>query len=301
MNANIVVPVEVVEIIDRKKMVIMEEQREAQGKEDQKRAAELQSGRENVRDAITQKLQLVPEWLRKFDVTESLWDEDELLSVGRGFSNLDALQLQFHIPGLARIRMKKQMMKGTDQYNVQFKSARYDEDFREYGPNAPKLDFRGDSYWTEDLEYALVEAEMEFGKFEENQSNYLKGLESRKQDAERQLQREQKAEARAAAELTIRESEERELFNVFKDDPVAINLLKAFLMILQERNLFEAQIEDANNSLYSTENYWSSKAAELRRQADNAQRRAEEEKCQLQSDLDDAEAKLKKAERAQRG
>ena len=64
--------------------------------------------------------------------------------------------------------------------------------------------------------------------------------------------------------------------------------------------MFEAQVADANNSMYSMDERWSRKAAELRRQADDAQRRAEEERnraSSIEDDLDDAQKKIKKMER----
>jgi len=88
------------------------------------------------------------------------------------------------------------------------------------------------------------------------------------------------------------------LFNLIKDDEIAVLLIKAFLAIRQERSMFESQVNDANETMYSIENRWLEKAAELRRQADNAERRASEEKYRLESDLSDAEEKLKKAKRA---
>ena len=118
--------------------------------------------------------------------------------------------------------------------------------------------------------------------------------------AEREAKREEEADARRAAEREQEKSEERELFNLFKDDAVAINLMKAFMMINQERSMFEAQINDANETMYSIEERWTRRAEDLRRQANDAQRRADEERdrvSSLQSDLDDAENKLKKTQR----
>jgi len=52
-----------------------------------------------------------------------------------------------------------------------------------------------------------------------------------------------------------------------------------------------------SDEMYGMEDRWSRKAADLRRQADEYQRHAEDEKSRLQSDLDDAESKLKNAKR----
>ena len=74
-------------------------------------------------------------------------------------------------------------------------------------------------------------------------------------------------------------------------------MLKAFVFLRDERSTFEQRLQDADETMSSIENRWSNRAEELRRQADDADRRAEDERRRLQDDLDDAEAKLKKAER----
>jgi hypothetical protein len=53
--------------------------------------------------------------------------------------------------------------------------------------------------------------------------------------------------------------------------------------------------------MYSMEEHWSRTAANLRRQADEAEHRAADEKSRLESELYDTEEKLKKAERQNRG
>lgn len=92
-------------------------------------------------------------------------------------------------------------------------------------------------------------------------------------------------------------AEEEALFKAIKNDPVAIQMLKAFILLRDERSIFEQRIEEMGEEMYGMENRWSRKAADLRRQADEAERRARDEQSRLQSDLDDAEAELKKAKR----
>lgn len=105
---------------------------------------------------------------------------------------------------------------------------------------------------------------------------------------------------RKAEEAAIEKSrlaEETALLNSIKDDPIAIHLLKAFVLLREERGAFERRIEEMDDQMYGMEDRWSRKAADLRRQADDVERRARDEQSRLQNDLDDAEAKLRKAQR----
>jgi hypothetical protein len=99
------------------------------------------------------------------------------------------------------------------------------------------------------------------------------------------------------AERQRQKSEEQALFDAIKSDAIAVNLLKAFVLLRDERSHFETRLQEADETMYSIEDRWTRKATELRRQADEFQRRAEDERHRLESDLDDAEAKLKKVER----
>ena len=124
---------------------------------------------------------------------------------------------------------------------------------------------------------------------------------SQLQDKKSELALERALAKRRAAEREAEEKqqrdEERALFEAIKRDPILVHMLKAFVYLRDEREEFERQLQDADETMYGIENRWSQKAAELRRQADDAQRRAEEDRLRLQSDLEDTEAKLKKAER----
>jgi len=106
------------------------------------------------------------------------------------------------------------------------------------------------------------------------------------------LRKKDKAEREAASF-----AEEMALLNSIKDDPIAIHMLKAFILLRDERSTFEERIYEMDESMSSIENRWSRKAEDLRRQAGEMQRRADDEKNRLQNDLDDAETALKKAQR----
>jgi hypothetical protein len=99
------------------------------------------------------------------------------------------------------------------------------------------------------------------------------------------------------AEEALRQaSEEKALFDAIKNDPIAVHMLKAFVLLRDERSAFEQCIEEMGDEMYGMEDRWSRKASDLRRQAEDAQRRADDDRRRLESDLDDAEAKLKKAQ-----
>lgn len=291
MNEELKVPTEIAAIIEQKRQAMQAKQEEEERIALEKRNALITVGRTQLRLIIAERLKLVPEWLQKYDATESTFDDDNLVKIGEGYKKFDVLWMQFHIPGLAPIQFN-----GIDNW----RSAEAYMKRREYGPNVPGLEFTNGCYWRSDLEFTLSEAQDKLKRFAEMQNEYQEKNASELGYAEQSARREEEVAARRAAEQVVKETEERELFNVFKDDPVAINLMKAFLMINQERSTFNARIEDANETMYSMEERWSRRAEELRRQADEAQRRADEERdraSSLQYDLDDAESKLKKSQR----
>jgi len=205
----------------------------------------------------------------------------------------------FSIPGLAPIYFDfgKKNWKAAD--------ACWDRD-PYYGDNEPVLTFRN-SDLVSDLERVLLDAKQAMQKHLEDRQNYELELNEKRERAGQQFEQQaQQEQERAESDLRNdlkqqqEKAEEQMLFDVIKEDPIAILMLKAYIKIQQERTGFTAQIEDANNSLYSMEEYWSSKAVELRHQADAAQRHAEEERYRLQNDLDDAESKVKKLEKQNR-
>lgn len=106
-----------------------------------------------------------------------------------------------------------------------------------------------------------------------------------------------KKQERQQQEKSLQVAEEEALFNALIKDPVAIHMLKAFVLLRDERSMFEQRIEEMDGEMMSMEDRWSRKASDLRRQADEAERRARDEQSRLQNDLDDAESKLKKVQR----
>jgi len=204
------------------------------------------------------------------------------------------MDLFFDIPGLAQIAFDPQ----KDQWRAQ--SANWFPTWN----SEPHLEFTNSSYWRSTIEVVLIEAQHALEEYQEYLAQYAEQKEERARQAE-EYARKQQANEDYQRETEIRNelkqakqmAEEQVLLDELRSDSVAMAMLKALVMIRQERATFEAQLEDANNSLYSMEEHWSRKARELRRQAEETQRHAEDEKYRLQDDLNDKEAKLKKAER----
>lgn len=296
MNAQTTIPSNIAAIIEQKELALLAKHEAEQKQKQEERNAQIALGTEKLHKIIADTLNLVPEWLHPYDVTEKAFDEDDLARLGRG-SEPNTKQLDFIVPGLAPIQFQWVQVRGTENFVGQWRSAQAYNQWREYGPAVPRLEFTQNSYWRNDLEFILVEAKEEFEEFELNTTEFVKQRAEETLRTEEQQKREEEADARRAADQLERESEELELFNFFKNDPIAVHLLKAFVLLRDERSTFEQRLYEADETMYSIEARWSRRAEELRRQADEAERRAEEEKYRLQSDLDDAEAKLKKAQR----
>lgn len=291
MDKTTKVPDEIYERIQTKKAEISKEQEVEKHSRAEKRIADVKHGREILLARIDELLEegQIPKWLSDYEATELEFDDGDLERIGQGYNNLSDIKLYFTIPGLAQIQLK------AKEWNWRSATARI-----RYDTNEPELSFGKDSYWRSDFEYTLVEAE-------EQMKQYLVFLEDASKRREQERLRHENEERReyektivSDAREEVEEIEEQELFIALKDDQVAVLLMKAFQTIRQERSAFEQMVENANDSMYSMEEHWSRKAADLRRQADDADRRAAQEQSRasdLENDLDDAKKQLKKSER----
>lgn len=235
--------------------------------------------------------QRIPEWLHQYYASEANALDYHRIVDGRE-SEKD-LCLTFKVPGLAQIQFK------GDQWRSEFCGWN-----RGYEDSEPYIHFGRDSYWRSSFEATLVvakrvmeEHQNNLTQYEAEQARYFKRASEEAQleeKIEKKIQ-EEKEQKRAAEQ-----AEEDALLQVLKNDPVAIHMLKAFVLLRDERSTFEQRLDEMGEEMYSIENHYSRKAADLRRQADEAERRAREEESRLrsvQNDLDDAEEKLKKAQR----
>jgi len=259
--------------------------KEQQAREEKK--VYIDTGRRILREKIAKTLLSAPEWIREYDRTEIEFDDDYLERIGRGWDNLSDLLLRFSIPGLSLI------LHNIDGF-WKCASVRGDEEVDPY------LDF-GNTVWHRDLEEVLVYAKSEMILFEQKLIQHNKFMQTLQAAEENYEQDEQEAALRNQQSMQQERAETELLFAELKNDPVAILLMKAFLQIRQERSMFEKLLDDADEILISREERSSRKAEELRRQAVNAERKAEEERSRVTDLEDDLSSIKKKLDRVERG
>lgn len=288
MEEQTKVPAEIASIIDQKRQAMQAERQRLEEEESRKVNAAIEKGIVIWQDYLNTVVEAVPVWLWPYKES----DDIDFERMGHGWEKPASRSLCFDVPGLAPILFDAEKNRWKTPFAV----------WDQWEDSKPHFSYN--SQWFDDLQRVLLDAEETQQNLEELERQYSEKMISKSQYSEGAAKREQESETRRAAEhaaeQAVRESEERILFNLFKDDPVAMNLMKAFLMINQERTTFNAQLEDANETMYSIEQRWTRRAEDLRRQAEHAQRMADEERdraSNLQYDLDDAEGKLKKAQR----
>lgn len=240
---------------------------------------------------IEKAFQNIPKWLRQYYVSEA--SNFDFHRVIQGWDHEKDMVLSFNIPGLAQIQFRNgEWRSETSGWN------------RGYEDAEPYIHFGRDCYWRSSLEATLVVAK---GVMQEHQNNLIqyeaeqaRYFKQAAEDAQLEEQIGKKIQEEKEKQMEAEQAEEDALFQALKNDPVAIHMLKAFVLLRDERSTFEQRLDEMGEEMYSIENHYSRKAADLRRQADEAERRAREEQSRLQSlqsDLDDAEAKLKKVQR----
>ena len=291
------IPSEIAAIIEQKTTALQEARK--QKEETDQRAAEEQilQGKIKVNAWIAQSMAKVPEWIRRY-VVLSMGPELDYERIAHGWNRVEEIDLFFFIPGLADIQF--------DTMGDRWRSA--NASYREYeDDDEPILTFYN-APWRSDCQFVLIEAQEAMREHEQNLEQYAIKQEERARRFEQSQQEEQERQARAneneihtELEHQKEQAEEQALFDAIKNDPIAIHMLKAFVFLRDERSTFEQRLYEADEAMSSIEGYWSNKASELRRQADQAQRRADDEKSRLQSDLDDAESKLVKEQRKNNG
>ena len=296
------VPSNIAEIIEKKRQALLAEHQAKEEKEKRERDEAEAIGKAKYDEYFQASLLKVPEYLRQYVMPGN--DEPDYYRIGNRWETPNDW-FYFEIPGLAKILFAPNAKGEAWKYQT---ASPYEQ---RYGYNGetiyvePSLSFSDRQYgWTDDLDYALgcAHAELqEYQKYVEEyaamQDEIAKLAEERQASVEAKEARDQERQARQELEKQQEQAEEQTLFDAIKNDAVAMNLLKAFVLLRDERSSFEQRLEDADSSLYNMEERHSRRASQLRHQADEAERRAEDERRRLQDDLDDAEAKLKKAER----
>lgn len=283
MSTNNQVPSTIAEIIESKRQTLLEERRQKEEKDRREREEVEAIGRAKYDEYIQASLQKVPEYLRQYVApTEEVPD---FYRIGEGWDKPDDW-LYFQVPGLVKILFAP-LAKG-DAWKWQ--NARPFDQSYDYDGNPnykePSLDFAGHQYgWTDDVEYALGCAHAQMQKYQEFLAEWVTKQEEIAREAEQRKVLIQDQEVRGAEKAARREqeqakekAEEQALFDAIKDDPVALNMLKTFVLIHEERGSFRDQLENADWALYNMEERHARRAEELRRQADEIERRAEDEK-----------------------
>lgn len=294
MNEQNKIPSEIASIIERKKQALLEErQRDEEQKQRKLEEAQLQ-GQVKFNEYLQESILKTPEWIRPYlDLT---FDEVDYERIASGWDRVEKIDLCFSIPGLAVIEFQPK----DNSWRCQ--SAGWNPG---YDNDQPYLLFNNYSYWHSDVEFVLESAQSEMQEYEGYLSEYVTEQEerARRQEHNAQLEKNQGA---YEAEHTVRkelehqkeQAEEHALFDAIKHDSIAIHMLKAFVLLRDERSTFEQRLYEADETMSDIENRWSRKAADLRRQADEIERKAADEKARLQSNLEDVEAKLKKTEQS---
>ncbi len=240
---------------------------------------------------IEKAFQNIPEWLHQYYVSEA--SNFDYHRVVQGWDHEKNMVLSFNIPGLAQIQFR----------DGQWRSEQCGWS-RGYEDSEPYIHFTRDSYWRSSLEATLVVAKREMEEHQDNLIKYeaeqAREFKRKADEAQWEEQIGQKIQEEKEQNKAAEQAEEEALLQALKNDPVAIHMLKAFVLLRDERSTFEQRLDEMGEEMYSIENHYSRKAADLRRQAEEAERRAREEESRLrslQNDLDDAEEKLKKAQR----
>jgi hypothetical protein len=302
MSTNNQTPTDILDIIERKRAALLEERRQKEVAEKRERQEAEDLGRAKYGEYIQAALLQVPEYLRQYVVPGN--EEPDFYRIGKSWERPNSW-LYFAIPGLAKILFAPNAKESPWKYQT---ASPYEQRYSYDGDTIhiePSLSFSDSQYgWTDDLDYALGCAHAELQKYQKYVEEYAaereeiaREAEQREADSAEKEARNQEAQALRELEQQQEQAEEQALFEAIKSDPIALNMLKAFVLLRDERSHFESRLESADEAIYSVENRWSRRAEELRRQADEADRRAEDDRRRLQDDLDDAEAKLKKAER----
>lgn len=205
-----------------------------------------------------------------------------------GIHHMDRV-LEFHVPGLAPFGMVFEINKPTQKHEFEKWIFPYiAEDGENYEAGYSWNVNYGESVLANEftLNQVLYSCDLMNRQMELTIERFKK---MKAADEQRQIERE--------AQKQTERDEEQALFDALKNDSIAIHLLKAFVLLRDERSHFESRLEEADEAMYSIENRWSRRAEQLRDLADNIQRRADDERYRLENDLSDAESELKKAQR----
>jgi hypothetical protein len=289
MNNQSKTPQEIVALIEyaEEQSVLMAQKLE-QKKIEEEQQNELRN-REVAQRLFDDAIEMIPDVIRPFVKLDGV-DISDQSHYGMTWNDLI---LEFHIPELAPIAMVFDVDRQTDKPKLTkwivsgIGETDYDSDLEVCKTAVFKF---GDRY-----QKVVKDKEINLYEVLQYANNVAKQLPEFQQSLDLSLFRLIKRQRENEALEEKQRSGEQALFDAIKNDGIAIHLLKAFVLLRDERSNFEQRLNEADESLYWIDERWSRQAADLRRQAEDADRRAADEKAQLQNVLDDVESKLKKA------
>lgn len=253
----------------------------AKEEEEAKDARLLARGRELYQDYVDGVLPEVPEVMRPF-LDESAVDDGVYRSIGLGYKP-ESVGLMFSVPGLAPMRLN------TKPEQWVWIVAQIDSGVR--SNSAPEYDLKHYGKNFDDLDPALVYAFNMATQFAKQTEEHRKYLDDERRRQEEYQAREEQEVNEATTGQEREESEAQALLDALKGDPVAILMLKAYLVIRAERSEFARRVNDMDEAMDCLQDASGRRVDILQRQAKEAKSQAEEERRRaddLQDDLDQA-------------
>ena len=254
------------------------------------KAAIVAIGKEKFAEWLPTILTRFPAWLLDYR-TETADMDDVYYRMGQkgwGWS----YPFVFDIPGLARISYDLDR-----EYWVSVVAWQYDTE-------EPTFISASGARTSKDLDAILLEARHQFIKYDKLMEDWNASIEQRKADQAERERQEQEAQEREALRTQVRQeregkqrAEEAVLLDAIQNDPIMLVFLKAMVMIRDEKREFVDQLNDAYEAANFREERYQERLIQYRDRADEAERQAADERRRLEGERDEAEKKLKKAER----
>lgn len=290
VDDGIEIPGAVLEVIEQEQARLDAEAKEKDDKEKAERLSAIAKGRELFEASMAELLPKIWPPLVPFLLVQP--NENAFMHAGRR-GELEVDVIRFNVPGLAPLFLRVEQ--GT--WQCASPGLKIEDSF---DPEIEWRDWHNALTKPALLEATLVRARSNYLQYEQmtiERENRL--IEKALQAADRE-QRKLVGEEKESVEQENVTAVDEALWDAIKNDPVAVLLIKAFLVVKITRDSFEERIVNADEQLYTMEEHWSRRAASLRKDAEDADRRAEDERNRisgLEAELDDAERELKKAKR----
>jgi len=247
MNTQTEVPAEIATLIETKRQASLKERQQKAESEKREREEAEAIGKAKYDEYIQAALAKVPEFLHQY--VSGSDEEPDYFRIGKGWEQ-PKTWLHFEIPGLAQIMFAPNAKQSPWKCQT---ASPYEQRYGYDGETIliePSLSFSDGQYgWTDDIDYALGSAQGELQKYrkyveeyEVKQDEIAKEREQRQAEAQVRAARDAEANAQRELQATREKLEEQALFEVIKNDPVVMHLVKAFILVMDERRDFNAQL-----------------------------------------------------------